>query len=1053
MLNKHSIIWLLTTCILLFAGCSDDFYSIDTDYEEEPFKEGLTIFVPRVEETRALPDGITADEVKLNSLTLFLLRYENDEYKELFVKQLKDERTAVKVTSEYEAYNIENLPQGDYKVYICANIFNAAQDTDESLTSHFSNVIGTQTVEGNILSRTYNFGAAYFKYDLSANDVHGLPMSCMHAEFRTDKTDATKALGTNYFKFTGKESLFADMTFALAKVTVAVEGAAGDNLEINKTTLSGHLNKFDLFNTKSFSGFTVGTDLTIEDRKDLVAKPVYVSETNGSNDPKLTLEYDAKKIEISLGEENESTGHHDVLRGCHYEYVVKRDGKIDLTVKGWAPRIDMNVAINGTIELVLEDTKIKEMVSGTWYEIPYKSNAERVTVVPPTFTSGNKSIPFYDYQVTPTHIRVKLNDNVSLKDYNDYANKDQLKYFHVMADNIMKRVDVEKVTAKANFDITPQNVVIDLREMIASAKSEVVDTIRFGSNLDKVTTNITSVKWKDADGKELSGMGYQVTESGFTLPVFDYQRSTDNPESPNGEDYIVLRYLDQGAKFWQTEKTLEVTYTVSGSADQMSQLTTDAEKKVTVKVIPFSSNYKIHFRANNGQNWIAPHIYVYQCLELPYGIAKNAGRTVGISGTEWAALEYNFTGDFAFKGWSGYGGTISHNDGEGVDNIGFIFMDGFNYDDNVGTENDTKTYRWMKLNSAHYSKISSQTNCQAGRCKEYKEVVQSWPGIVMYKEAEGGPLDGWWTYELSGVATPGKTLIMFSDGGEGNTIKHTGTGSRFPGDNCVGVALFDYEDKEGWFLLTNTDDKDYTANHFYDDNPLAELEAKKKTYRFYWNYKDSKGLNLYNDGANWTPVNAEYSGSGTQVAGEGKFYMHSNGYAVWEVRMDPDKLPDDIYVAKYNSESDFDFKKGLFDSDNDGVKSVYLDFSNKNVSGGEPPAKTVVTITGDYNIAYSGSREKVHYWGGSKSSNYPGEKMTEVVVDGNTYKVYKVDSGTTQVLFATGETGTTNKTSDFAYSSIFIYDDNGPTDVVVKFVSPSSVRRKPVKKSSSNRHK
>lgn len=893
MLKRYSI-WLLTTCILFLVGCSDEFYNIDNKHENELFESGLTICVPRTVTTRAISNP-TSDELTLHSITLFLLRYENNEYKELVVKQLKDDRTAVKVTDSYEVYNVEDLPMGDYKVYICANMFNSAQDTDIKLAEEFSNVSGSQTVEEKILSYADNFGFSNFIYDLSADNVYGLPMSCKHSEFRTEKNTST-TLGNNYFTFTGQENLYADMTFALAKVTVEVEGASGENIEIKNATLSDYLNKFNLFDTKSFTGFTIGEDLSVNDLKDLVKRPVYVTETNGANDPKLTLQYEDKTVEIPLGEENESTGHHDIIRGFHYEYVIKRDGSIELIVKKWMP-VYMDVAINGTIELVLQDTKIKEMVSGTWYEIAYRSNAEKIDIVSPTFTSGNKSIPFYSYQITPTHIRIRLNDNVSLKEYNDYANKDQLKYFHVMADNLMKRVDVQTVTAKANFDVTPQNIVIDLREMIASAKSVVVDTIKFSSNLEKVTTNILSVKWKDADGNTIDNLGYQIKESDFDLPVFDYQRPT--PEAPNGEDYIVLRYLDQGAQFWQTEKTLEVTYTVSGSEDQMSQLTTGAEKTVTVRVIPFSSNYKIHFRANNGQDWVAPHIYVYQCLELPYGITNNAGRTVGVDGSDWAALEYNFTGDFAFKGWEGYGGSIWHNDGNGVDKNGFIFMTGFGYDGNVGGENDSKTYRWMKLNSEHYQKIASQSYCTSERCNGYKEVVQPWPGIVMYEEAKGGPLDGWWTYELSGVATPGKTLIMFSDGGAGNDIQHTGNKHRFPGNNCVGVALFDYEDKEGWFLLNNTSDKDYTVNHFYDDMPVVTTPEPEADVTIYGDYDFAfEGIG---------PVKAYFWNGGSNNGWPGTLLTEvtaTNGEKYYCCKFDFNFTPANVKFSDPNNEKD-----------------------------------------------------------------------------------------------------------------------------------------------------
>ncbi len=103
-----------------------------------------------------------------------------------------------------------------------------------------------------------------------------------------------------------------------------------------------------------------------------------------------------------------------------------------------------------------------------------------------------------------------------------------------------------------------------------------------------------------------------------------------------------------------------------------------------------------------------------------------------------------------------------------------------------------------------------------------------------------------------------------------------------------------------------------------------------------------------------------------------------------------------------------------------------------------PTPSGTVTITGDYNIAYSGDKENIHYWGGSSESKFPGVKMATVTgSDGNTYKVFKVPEGTTRVLFNTN--GNDNKTGDMDYSGSKILNDNGATSTEVKFVSANNV--------------
>ena len=60
---------------------------------------------------------------------------------------------------------------------------------------------------------------------------------------------------------------------------------------------------------------------------------------------------------------------------------------------------------------------------------------------------------------------------------------------------------------------------------------------------------------------------------------------------------------------------------------------------------------------------------------------------------------------------------------------------------------------------------------------------------------EEGPNKGWYRFELSGVATPGKALIMFTD-----THPHGyDVANRYPLDKQVGVPLFDFPNREGWF--------------------------------------------------------------------------------------------------------------------------------------------------------------------------------------------------------------------------------------------------------------
>lgn len=127
-----------------------------------------------------------------------------------------------------------------------------------------------------------------------------------------------------------------------------------------------------------------------------------------------------------------------------------------------------------------------------------------------------------------------------------------------------------------------------------------------------------------------------------------------------------------------------------------------------------------------------------------------------------------------------------------------------------------------------------------------------------------------------------------------------------------------------------------------------------------------------------------------------------------------------------------------------GTYDITADFSSMKLTvanvggggggGGDDPIVDpgVLTINGDYNLAYSGSRSTVYYWGGTSVPAWPGLPMSSATgSDGKTYKVFKLPAGTTNVIFNNG--GADSKTVDLDYSAGFVHDDNGPTSTAVVF--------------------
>lgn len=114
-----------------------------------------------------------------------------------------------------------------------------------------------------------------------------------------------------------------------------------------------------------------------------------------------------------------------------------------------------------------------------------------------------------------------------------------------------------------------------------------------------------------------------------------------------------------------------------------------------------------------------------------------------------------------------------------------------------------------------------------------------------------------------------------------------------------------------------------------------------------------------------------------------------------------------------------------------GVAVLYNGGDNPNPPTPPTPPSTSVTISGDYNIAYSGDKSTLHYWGGASETTWPGVAMTSVKgSDGNMYKCAKVVSGTTGVIF---NNNGNDQTADLTYTNQYVMDDNGATSTAVTF--------------------
>ena len=165
------------------------------------------------------------------------------------------------------------------------------------------------------------------------------------------------------------------------------------------------------------------------------------------------------------------------------------------------------------------------------------------------------------------------------------------------------------------------------------------------------------------------------------------------------------------------------------------------------------------------------------------------------------AVQYSFTGKRTFWGWPGQGGRVDNPvPGDFTGSSWNLGQGGMSFDP---INNDYQS----KYNDA----IDYSADFRNGCCDKDHGYNAKWPGVKMKRDEEN---PGWFYYDLPALANPGTTLIMFADvhsiSGSGIDDQH-----RYPAAMVPGVPLYDFADKEGWFLYEYNN----SNNEFVDDKP------------------------------------------------------------------------------------------------------------------------------------------------------------------------------------------------------------------------------------------
>lgn len=805
----------------LAQGCSDD---ILPDGEGGGDAErGVVVYVPKVEpgvqltgsgRTRGALNDYKAKEGDINSLQLFAYPVNEGDVK-VFDLKGDDVKRSSSAPENYEGYVLDLTP-GDYRLYVVANV----DFRDPAPLS-----------EANLKS---------YAVEAPESAEKGLPMSCANSGMMVSYNgdDSYKSVGEQGITVAGGATVKvkADLKFAVAKVRVTMlndlrpgvtlDKAMLDNLggmsllmpgtvagEPGATSMSGPFTEYSYYTLPEMQPDLRKVDV---DNMKPTEEPAaegwawqgtsYVGERlfSKSDEPStVTLTFsDSTEKRLIIGTKGEG-----VKRSYFYDYVGNSKGEFKLEVQPWDP-VTIAGALHGPYFLHVDRTGI-DIEAGESASIWYESNAP-IECISGTYTPvGGEPIDIYQFSVTDNSISVSVNPKIKAGELEKVKEEDGWKHFTVKAGTILKQIDVNNLDLHEFLTVDVNSVTIDVREQIASGIYSGSFVIPIRTNLERF--RIERVSWEGVAGSEV----VLCNPDGSEIENFDIL------PGESGVYNLQVRFngLNDGLAFWQSRRQLQ--FTVSGTfADG-----TAVSETVNVNVLASNEDYIIHLYA---PGWSSPHIFVYQTLKLPADHKDFPNGAVG-DGVGNAALEYSFTGGAAFKGWNVTTDGINYNnpnDDKVYDGINYFY---------TFSEGSISAGNWVVGQSDWGHHYYDMDFCASYRatvdCDQCKDINNSrlWPGIKMQSEG-----DGWWVFRLSGIATPGNALIMFTDA----TTTHIANGTnRYPGSNEPGVPLFDYPSREGYFSVGSG-----STHQFSPTRPDIKTPTPSEnyvTYRIQWHYEYS----------------------------------------------------------------------------------------------------------------------------------------------------------------------------------------------------------------------
>ena len=856
--------------LLVTVSCSDELGGERAPISSE---SNLHVLVPtvlssrgtRTDDASGLPTyNATVDECQINDLTLYAFPVKNDG--KLLVETLPAPLATMMVEQHIANYQL-NIEPGTYHIYVVANMNKVLSGKDIQTEDELKNIVlgygvgaepgmpvstnipmiyEPKDVNGNIIDKKIEKSGKKYT-EVAAN----LKFTCVKVKLNLimDPSTSDNLYGKSYSitdiaaqKLTPSTHLLWDGKFTQADVTS--EYAKGIENTIYPSSSTGDASKGCYYqkgeyeineDNKDVANEDVvkiadaykdkGTPKPTNDKQWLFQGTYYLPEryiskvedqsvlkingiVNNSNKNQYTIKLGHRQDESST-----STEVPTFPRGTYYEITGKlksygdMDLDCDVKVDDWKP-VEINADFYHTTLWV---NKTEAEVSSTKSDtISYTSSQTDVMFgcIDSKIVGGKDEKVIILTKRDGNNIIFSINPNIPINEFpkNSAGKREGTARVYLQANNIKKYIKVH-YDVTPYFKVSPKNVVIywgkDPDDKQVLEKHFVVETNLGGL---KAFQNINGTLTE-----KTSGSTAQVGDAPSRLKI-----SYDNtPDDADGKYLMKVQ-----------ETVNPVTTTVYNfTLKPLNQISGDevASQEVTVTVKPEFGPYRIYMRAiNDVYSWNGAkdtyeNLVVVNKVQLPeytipeggYNDKKNNNWDDG-----WFWTNNNWAGDKEIHSDKHYlyaYTQIGENTNSSPNMPTWVFTEKFPGDKLTGDINNAGWY--------------------------YKDIEKNKKSSLTFNNAQGEK-------EIK----PGQTLVIFGNGNNAFGDDGGRTPHRFPHHMDPGIPLFNYEDREGWYLYDPTCIPYYRV---YDDKPTIinvdyVIYTKDNITRWYIDFgKKDSNLNKY----------------------------------------------------------------------------------------------------------------------------------------------------------------------------------------------------------------